>query len=43
MTIIFYDGSTLECTTVEPSASGKHLILDEADVIDLKGVIRITD
>lgn len=41
MKIIFYDGSTLECTEIEFSSDGKNIIADQYRVIALIEIIRI--
>lgn len=41
MKIIFYDGSALECNSIEISGDGKNLIADEYRVVPLIEVLRI--
>jgi hypothetical protein len=42
MTIIFYDGSTLTCSTLEP-CNGDYMLADEHRIVDQHTIIRITD
>ena len=41
MKIIYYDGSILECNTIEFSGDGKSLIADDYIIVPLIEVVRI--
>lgn len=41
MTIIYYDGSKLECNKIEISTDGKSIIADGYRIIPLLEVLRI--
>lgn len=41
MIIVYYDGSTLECNTIEIADDGKTLIADECRIVPVTEVLRI--
>lgn len=41
MTIIYYDGSKLECNEIEISTDGKNIIVDGYRIVPLLEVLRI--
>lgn len=41
MTIIFYDGTTRECSSIEIGLNGKTLIIDGCEVVSIAEVLRI--
>jgi len=41
MIIVYYDGSTLECETIEMCNDGKNLIVDDYRIVPLIEIVRI--